>query len=286
MRPRPARARRDRAAVQSHHGRGRGARRPGDIILRGRTVTSGTLANLRGRTRSAVHAITVGEPDGLVDADAVADHHSEQRDARVDSRFTIDPDHLDAVIGRVERRSALMWVLLLGGTRAGTAAGVAALYDTPAKIRTYSEAVTSGSALVAINGKVEGIGSLGGVIQDEFGFKAAFLPPLLGISLVARATRREEESGRLELLLGGRIARHEPTLAALLVATATIAATGVLVRRRIGSLRRPDRRVGPLRALPGPAGLRLRGARGPAGAGHATCQVGLHLAPQTRRTGP
>ena len=132
------------------------------------------------------------------------------------------------IIGRVERRSALMWILLLGGTMAGTAAGVAALYDTPAKIRTYAEAVTSGSALVAINGKVEGIGSLGGVIQDEFGFMAAFLLPLLGISLVARATRREEESGRLELLLGGRIARHDPTLAALLVATATIAATGIL----------------------------------------------------------
>ncbi|MGV8910969.1 MAG: ABC transporter permease, partial [Propionicimonas sp.] len=69
---------------------------------------------------------------------------------------------------------------------------------------------------------------LGGVIQDEFGFMAAFLLPLLGISLVARATRREEEAGRLELLLGGRIARRDPTLAALLVATATIAATVVL----------------------------------------------------------
>ncbi|MGI8882102.1 MAG: ABC transporter permease, partial [Jatrophihabitans sp.] len=39
---------------------------------------------------------------------------------------------------------------------------------------------------------------------------------------------REEESGRLELLLGGRIARHQPTLAALLGATATIGITGAL----------------------------------------------------------
>ena len=45
---------------------------------------------------------------------------------------------------------------------------------------------------------------------------------------MARATRREEESGRLELLLGGRIARHDPALAALLVATATITATAAL----------------------------------------------------------
>lgn len=130
--------------------------------------------------------------------------------------------------GRIQRRSALIWVLALGASLIGTATSVAALYDTPAKIHTYAQAVTSGNALVAINGKVEGIDSLGGVIQDEFGFMAAFLLPLLGIGLVARATRREEASGRLELLLGGRIARHDPTSAALLVATATIVATGVL----------------------------------------------------------
>jgi len=129
---------------------------------------------------------------------------------------------------RIQRRSALVWVLVLGATMIGTAASVAALYDTPAKIRTYADAVRSGTALVAINGRVEGIDSLGGVIQDEFGFMAAFLLPLVGIGLVARATRREEESGRLELLLGGRIARQAPTAAALLVATATILATGAL----------------------------------------------------------
>ncbi len=132
------------------------------------------------------------------------------------------------IVGRIQRRSTLVWTVVLGASMAGTAGSIAALYDTPAKIHSYAAAVTSGNALVAINGKVEGIDSLGGVIQDEFGFMAAFLLPLLGIGLVARATRREEESGRLELLLAGRIARHEPTLAALLVATATIAATGLL----------------------------------------------------------
>jgi ABC-2 type transport system permease protein len=132
------------------------------------------------------------------------------------------------IAGRTQRRSALTWVLVLGASMIGTAASIAALYDTPAKIHTYAAAVTAGNALVAINGKVEGIDSLGGVIADEFGFIAAFLLPLLGIAMVARTTRREEESGRLELLLGGRIARHDPTLAALVVATATILATGVL----------------------------------------------------------
>lgn len=132
------------------------------------------------------------------------------------------------IVARIQRRSALMWVLVLSASMIGTAASIAALYDTPAKIHSYADAVTSGSALMAINGKVEGIGTLGGVIQDEFGFLAAFLLPLVGIAIVARATRLEEESGRLELLLGGRVARQQPTLAALLVATATILATTVL----------------------------------------------------------
>ncbi|MEO8749312.1 MAG: hypothetical protein ABI384_02850, partial [Allobranchiibius sp.] len=133
-----------------------------------------------------------------------------------------------AITWRIQRRAAVVWVLVLGASMIGTAASIAGLYNTPAKIHSYAVAVTTGNALVAINGKVEGIDSLGGVIADEFGFLAAFVLPLLGIALVARATRREEESGRLELLLGGRIARHHPTLAALLVATATIAATGAL----------------------------------------------------------
>jgi ABC-2 type transport system permease protein len=110
----------------------------------------------------------------------------------------------------------------------GTAAAVAGLYDTPAKIHTYAEAVTSGSALAAINGHVEGIDGLGGVIQDEFGFLASFLLPLLSIALIAASTRREEESGRLETIPGGRIARHQPALAALTVATAAIIATSAL----------------------------------------------------------
>lgn len=71
------------------------------IIRRGRTVTSGTLADLRSRTRSAVHAVTARDPDGLADADGVADHQNQRLDGHMDSRFTIDPDHLDAAIGRL-----------------------------------------------------------------------------------------------------------------------------------------------------------------------------------------
>ncbi len=71
------------------------------IIRRGRTVTAGTLADLRRHTRSTVRAVTAREPDGLAGADGVADHRAERTEGRVDSRFTVDPEHLDPVIGRL-----------------------------------------------------------------------------------------------------------------------------------------------------------------------------------------
>jgi ABC-2 type transport system ATP-binding protein len=69
------------------------------IIRHGRTVTTGTLAELRRHTRTHVHAVTVDEPSGLADAPGVADAVSRRLDGHVDSRFTIDAEHLDAVVG-------------------------------------------------------------------------------------------------------------------------------------------------------------------------------------------
>ena len=71
------------------------------IIRRGRTVTAGSLADLRRHTRTSVHAVTVQEPEGLARAEGVADCVSERLDRHVDTRFTIDADHLDSVIGRL-----------------------------------------------------------------------------------------------------------------------------------------------------------------------------------------
>lgn len=72
------------------------------------------------------------------------------------------------------------------------------------------------------NGHVEGIDTLGGIIQDEFGVIASFLMPLIGLALVAGMTRREEESGRLEALLAGRIDRRVPAVSALVLVGAAV----------------------------------------------------------------
>ena len=126
-----------------------------------------------------------------------------------------------AILWRVQRRRLLVWVLAPVGTLAFTATAVARLYDTPEKIASYGAALVS-DALIAINGHVEGIDTLGGIIQDEFGFIASFLMPLMGLALVAGMTRGEEESGRLEALLAGRIDRRVPVVSALVLVGAAV----------------------------------------------------------------
>lgn len=71
------------------------------IIRRGRTATSGTLAELRRHTRTSIHAVTDSEPEALSEAAGVGDLVSARLDHQVDSRFTVDAEHLDPVIGRL-----------------------------------------------------------------------------------------------------------------------------------------------------------------------------------------
>ncbi len=126
-----------------------------------------------------------------------------------------------ANLWRIQRRRLMVWVLAVAGSLAVTAIAVAQLYDTPEKIASYGTALVS-DALIAINGHVEGIDTLGGIIQDEFGFIASFLMPLMGIALVAGMTRGEEESGRLEMLLAGRVDRRAPVVSALVLVVAAV----------------------------------------------------------------
>jgi polyether ionophore transport system ATP-binding protein len=97
------------------------------IIRRGRNVTTGTLAELRRHTRTHVHAVTQ-EPPELQAVPGVEDVAGERLDGHVDSRFTVDADHVDQVIGRLHT------------------AGIRTLTVTPPSLdalflRTYGEAL-------------------------------------------------------------------------------------------------------------------------------------------------
>ncbi len=73
------------------------------IIRRGRTVTRGSLHDLRRHTRTSVHVVTTAGPEGLATTPGVEDVHTERVDGHVDTRFTVAPDHLDGVVGLLHR---------------------------------------------------------------------------------------------------------------------------------------------------------------------------------------
>lgn len=119
------------------------------------------------------------------------------------------------------------WVLGLYAIVALTAVSITSLYGTPAELQTYA-ASTDTPALRMLNGDVAGLDTLGGVLVNELGFVVAFALPVLAISLTGRGTRREEEAGRLELLLASRMGRQAPLVAAVLLGLAALLALSVL----------------------------------------------------------
>ncbi|MGV9821191.1 ABC transporter permease [Nocardia xishanensis] len=128
---------------------------------------------------------------------------------------------------RGSRRQIVCWVVGLAAVFAGTVWSLDSLYGTPAELASYREATESGTALFAINGKPYGLENLGGVIAYEFGFLSALAFPLMGIHLVTRMTRREEESGRTELLRAGSIGRVAGVAAGVMSAGGALGAVAV-----------------------------------------------------------
>ncbi|MCD2262440.1 hypothetical protein K3888_06955 [Dietzia aurantiaca] len=112
-------------------------------------------------------------------------------------------------------RPAAAWVIGLAVLFLATGVSIASLYDTPAKLATYSASL--GDTMVMLTGRVAGLDTLGGIVMNEFASLVSFGIPIMAIALTVGVTRREEESGRSELMLSARVARLAPVTAALVV---------------------------------------------------------------------
>lgn len=128
-------------------------------------------------------------------------------------------------------KTLLAWTLSLIALALMTAGSLRASYPTAEKLKTYSESVGSGEAVAALNGRIAGLDTFGGVFANEFAFMANLAIPLLAITLMSRFTRQDEESGRAELLYAGPIGRYTPIAAALIITLSTLAvvSTGVFL---------------------------------------------------------
>ncbi|WP_105566747.1 ABC transporter permease [Microbacterium halophytorum] len=124
--------------------------------------------------------------------------------------------------------AAAIWIAALGGGYAATVAAVNDLYDTPEKLAGY-EVLTEDPAMSAINGTAYGADTLGGVAANEYGFVIALAVPLMGLLLVNRHTRAQEERGLLELLRSRRVGARAPWSAAVLLTAADLAVLGAIL---------------------------------------------------------
>ncbi len=71
------------------------------IIRRGKTVTSGTLADLRRHTRTSVHALTASAAESLDAIAGLENLTTGEVEGGIETRFTVGPDELDQAIGLI-----------------------------------------------------------------------------------------------------------------------------------------------------------------------------------------
>lgn len=119
------------------------------------------------------------------------------------------------------RRSRLMlgvWIAVFVVVAAYSASATVGLYPTPASRIAAAGAVNGSQALVALYGRVYDPSSLGSLAMIKTGGIGAVFVAMLGVVLVVRHTRADEESGRAELAGAGAVGRLAPLASALAVA--------------------------------------------------------------------
>lgn len=129
---------------------------------------------------------------------------------------------------RRDRVLAPLWVAVFAVSAAGSAGATIGLYPTVASRVQIAETINANPSFAALYGPVLDPTSMGQVSLFKFYAFGAALVGLLGLFLVARHSRGEEEAGRTELVGAGVVGRWAPLAAALTWASTVVVATGLV----------------------------------------------------------
>lgn len=138
---------------------------------------------------------------------------------------------------RVDRVRASLWLVGVVGLVLVSAWSVRSLYSTPEQIAGYASILDVSPAMENVNRAMNGPGfgfddpNVGVVLANEIGLWGGVSFALMAIFLMARHTRGEEESGRVELVRSRPAGRHAPLAAAatLVLIAQLVAGSAVLV---------------------------------------------------------
>ncbi|HEX6419374.1 MAG TPA: hypothetical protein VFZ77_12810 [Acidimicrobiales bacterium] len=130
---------------------------------------------------------------------------------------------------RRDRVRLPVWIVSLTLLVLTTAASVKGLYPTQADLEAGAEPMYDNVAAVALNGPTYGIDTYGGQIVFQIGSFGYAAVALMGMFLVGRHTRADEETGRTELLRATVVGRNAPVTAVLVVMAGAFALLGTLI---------------------------------------------------------
>ncbi len=130
---------------------------------------------------------------------------------------------------RRDRVRIPVWIAGIAGTVWFSAVSIDALYPTQADLDAAAAPLYDNAAVIALNGPTYAIDTLGGQIVFNIGAFGYVTMALMGMFLVGRHTRADEEEGRTELVRAAVVGRNAPVTAALLVTSAALTLTGALI---------------------------------------------------------
>jgi len=120
-----------------------------------------------------------------------------------------------------------VFMVLLVVMVAASASATVKVYPDAASRLQAAVAINTTTSTLALYGPIHDEGSIGAISTFKMGIMGAIAVAVLGLFLVVRHTRTEEETGRLELLGATVVGRHAPLTAALLVAAGASLVAGV-----------------------------------------------------------
>ncbi|MEO1055394.1 MAG: ABC transporter permease [Actinomycetota bacterium] len=129
------------------------------------------------------------------------------------------------VRARIDRTRLALWTIGIIVMVAASAASIESLFPTQADLD-QAAAGSDNPAIRAFNGPAQALDTLGGQVAFQVGAPGFVIAALGSILMTTRLTRREEESGRLELVRSLPVGRGSSMAAAAVVLGAMNVVTG------------------------------------------------------------
>jgi polyether ionophore transport system permease protein len=130
---------------------------------------------------------------------------------------------------RRDRVRLPVWIIGITLLVLSNAASIEGLYPTQADLDKAAQTASDNAALIALNAPAYALDTVGGQAVFNIGSFGYVVMALMGMFLVGRHTRADEENGRTELLRATVLGRNAPVTAVLVVAAGAFTALGGLV---------------------------------------------------------